>query len=137
MSNLPELLFGTGAAAAAAAAWRFLRTDAGQAFLTKLRRLAGTEVVALKEAVENLAQVVGMQGESIDWLRAELDLTRAELASAREALNNKENHLEQENEKLRCRVAELEAQVKALENILAKKSRVPAKKTVKSTGGRK
>lgn len=134
MSNLPEIMFGTGAAAAAAAAWRFLRSDAGQSLLGRLRRFAGTEVVALKEAVDNLAQVVSTQGESIDWLRGELERTRNELIEARAALSDKENHLASENEKLRNRVAELEAQVKALEAILAKKTRAPRKPT---TGGKK
>ena len=54
MNGLPEIAFGTGAAATAAAAWRFLRSDAGQSLLSKIRRFAGTEVVALKEAVDNL-----------------------------------------------------------------------------------
>lgn len=133
MSNLPEILFGTGAAAAATAAWRFLRSEAGQSVLGRLRRFAGTEVVALKEAIDNLAQVVATQGESIDWLRAELERTRGELVEARAALDDKENHLARENDKLRKRVAELEAQVRALEAALAKRTR--AKKT--TTGGTK
>lgn len=132
MSNLPEILFGTGAAAAAATAWRFLRSEAGQSLLGRLRRFAGTEVVALKEAIDNLAQVVATQGESIDWLRAELERTRNELIEARAALDDKENHLASENDKLRKRVAELEAQVKALEAALAKRTRA-----TKSTTGRK
>lgn len=134
MSNLPEILFGTGAAAAAATVWRFLRSEAGQSLLGRLRRFAGTEVVALKEAIDNLAQVVATQGESIDWLRAELERTRTELIEARAALDDKENHLASENAKLRKRVAELEAQVKALEAALAKKTRAPRKPT---TGGKK
>lgn len=132
MSNLPEILFGTGAAATAATAWRFLRSEAGQSLLGRLRRFAGTEVVALKEAIDNLAQVVATQGESIDWLRAELDRTRLELTEARAALTDKEGKLERENEKLRKRVAELEAQVKALETAFAKRTRVR-----KSTSGGK
>ena len=132
MSNLPEILFGTGAAATAATVWRFLRSEAGQSLLGRLRRFAGTEVVALKEAIDNLAQVVATQGESIDWLRAELDRTRLELTEARAALTDKEGKLERENEKLRKRVAELEAQVKALETALAKRTRVR-----KSTSGGK
>ena len=137
MTNLPEIVFGTGAAATAAAAWRFLRSDAGQSLLSKIRRFAGTEVVALKEAVENLAQVVGMQGDSIEWLRTELERTRTELVEARNALTDKETYLAQENDKLRNRVAELEAQVKALEAALSKRPRTTATKSTKSTGGSK
>lgn len=133
MSNLPEILFGTGAAATAATVWRFLRSEAGQSALARLRRFAGTEVVALKEAIDNLAQVVATQGESIDWLRAELERTRTELIEARAALDDKENHLASENAKLRKRVAELEAQVKALEAALAKRTRTRKP----TTGGRK
>lgn len=133
MSNLPEILFGTGAAATVATVWRFLRSEAGQSVLARLRRFAGTEVVALKEAIDNLAQVVATQGESIDWLRAELERTRTELIEARAALDDKENHLASENAKLRKRVAELEAQVKALEAALAK--RVRTRKP--TTGGKK
>jgi len=123
VSYLPELVTGGGIAGAVAAAWAFLRSEAGQSALTRLRRFAGTEVVALKEAIDNLAQVVATQGESIDWLRAELERTRTELVEARAALDDKENHLASENAKLRKRVAELEAQVKALEAILAKRTR--------------
>lgn len=132
MSNLPEILFGTGAAATAATVWRFLRSEAGQSALARLRRFAGTEVVALKESVDNLAQVVATQGESIDWLRAELERTRNELIEARAALDDKENHLASENAKLRKRVAELEAQVKALEAALAKRTRT--RKTTPKAG---
>jgi len=129
MSNLPELLFGTGAAASVATVWRFLRTETGRELLTKLRKFTGTEIAALKASIENLAQVVSTQGDSINWLRAELDLTRLELTVAKEALHNKESYLEDENNKLRGRVAELEAQVRALEFILSKK--VVKKPTVK------
>lgn len=134
MINLPEILFGTGAAATVAALWSFLRTEAGKTLLGRLRRFAGTEVVALKEAIDNLAQVVSMQGDSIEWLRGELERTRIELTDARIALTDKESKMESENVKLRKRVAELEAQVKALEAILAKKIRAPRKPT---TGGKK
>ena len=137
MNGLPEIAFGTGAAATAAAVWRFLRSDAGQSLLSKIRRFAGTEVSALKEAVENLAQVVGMQGDSIEWLRTELERTRTELVEARNALTDKETYLAQENDKLRNRVAELEAQVRALEAALAKRPRTTATKSTKSTGGSK
>jgi len=125
----PELATGTGATAAAvAAAWRFLRSSSGQAFLGRLRRAAVNETASLREAIDNLAQVVSSQGESIEWLRTELDRTRTELAQAREALTNKESKLEKENAALRKRIVELEGQVKALETALAARKRRPAPK---------
>lgn len=125
----PEFVTGTGATAAAvAAAWRFLRSDKGQSFLSGLRRAAINEAAGLREAIDNLAQVVSAQGESIEWLRSELDRTRTELAEARSALNNKENKLEKENASLRKRIAELEEQVKALETALAARKRRTTKK---------
>lgn len=125
----PELATGTGVAAAiAAAVWRFVRSGTGQSIVAVLRRAAVDETMGLREAIDNLAQVVTAQGESIEWLRAELDRTRIELAEAREALNSKENKLEKENAKLRQRVAELEAQVKALEAALATRKRRTATK---------
>lgn len=132
MSNLPEILTGTGAAAAAGSVWAFLRSAAGKALIARLRSSIKTESASLRAAIDNLAQVVAAQGESIDWLRSELDRTRIELTEARTALADKEGKLERENEKLRKRVAELEAQVKALEAALAKRTRVR-----KSTTGRK
>lgn len=123
MNYLPEITAGTGVAALAAAVWRFLRTESGRVFLGRLRRAAVNEAASLREAIDNLAQVVSAQGESIEWLRSELDRTRRELAEAREALTNKESKLEKENAKLRQRVAELEAQVKALETALAARKR--------------
>ena len=134
---IPEVATGTGVAAVVAAVWRFLRSEAGKSLLGKIRRFAGTEVSALKEAVENLAQVVGMQGDSIEWLSTELERTRTELVEARVALTDKETYLAQENDKLRNRVAELEAQVRALEAALAKRPRATATKSTKSTGGSK
>lgn len=134
MAYLPELVTSGGIAGAVAAVWAFLRTEAGKALLGRLRRFAGTEVVALKEAVDNLSQVVSMQGDSIEWLRGELERTRTELTEARIALTDKESKMESENVKLRKRVAELEAQVKALEAILATKTRAPRKTTIKKAG---
>lgn len=133
MQYLPELITGTGTAAAAAGAWRFLRSATGRALVEKVRGSIVKETVSLRAAIDNLSQVVAAQGESIEWLRGELENTRKELEEARSALNDKENRLEKENEKLRKRVAELEAQVKALEAALAKRTR--AKKT--TTGGTK
>lgn len=132
MQYLPELVTGTSTAAVAAATWRFLRSAAGKALVARLKTGIVTETRSLREAVENLAQVVAAQGESIEWLRTELDRTRTELQEARTALNNKESKLEKENEKLRKRVAELEAQVKALEAALASKTRRTRKTTTKA-----
>lgn len=123
MKNFPELATGTGVAAVFGAAWRFLRTEAGKAFLSRFRKSVQTEAVSLREAIDNLAQVVTAQGESIEWLRSELDRTRAELSEARKALNDKESRLEEENRQLKGRVAELEGQVKALEAALAARKR--------------
>lgn len=129
MINLPEILFGTGAAAVAAAVWGFLRSEVGQALIERLRRVSSTEVLSLKDAVDNLSQVVSTQGESISWLRAELDTTRLELIESRTALNNQENYLASENDKLRNRITELEEQVRALESALLKKSKTTNKTT--------
>ena len=134
MTYLPELVTSGGIAGTIAAVWAFLRTEAGKSLLGRLRRFAGTEVIALKEAVDNLSQVVSMQGDSLEWLRGELERTRTELTEARLALSDKESKLESENVKLRKRVAELEAQVKALEAILAKRTRAPRKTTTKKAG---
>jgi chromosome segregation ATPase len=126
----PELATGTGVTAAVVAAvWRFVRSNAGRSLLSTLRRAAVNEAAGLREAIDNLAQVVSAQGESIEWLRGELDRTRTELSEARAALSSKENKLEKENASLRKRIAELEEQVKALEAALAaKKRRTPTKK---------
>jgi chromosome segregation ATPase len=124
----PELATGTGAAAAIAAAWRLLRSDAGRAFLGRVRRAAIDEVGSLRDALDNLTQVVSSQGESIEWLRIELDRTRVELADARTALTDKESKLEKENAVLRKRIVELESQVKALEAALAARKRRTVKK---------
>ena len=123
-----ELAAGTGAAGAAGAAWRFLRSETGRRLLAGFRRTVTNEVSSLREAVDNLAGIVSAQGESIEWLRAELDRTRFELAEARSALTSKESKLEQENVTLRDRVAELEGQVKALEAALAARKRRTTKK---------
>jgi chromosome segregation ATPase len=128
MSYLPELTAGTGAAAVLAAVWRYLRSASGRALLGRLRRAAVNETASLREAIDNLAQVVSTQGESIEWLRSELDRTRVELADARAALSSKENKLEKENASLRKRIAELEEQVKALEAALAARKRRTATK---------
>jgi predicted RNase H-like nuclease (RuvC/YqgF family) len=130
MSYFTEIATGSGAAAAAVAAWRFLKSPVGGRFIAAVTRTFKRETESLREAVENLAAVVTAQGESIEWLRGELDRTRGELGEARAALANRENRLEAENEKLRKRVAELENQVKALESALALKSQPRRRKNV-------
>lgn len=135
MNSIVEIILGGGATAGAAGAvWAFLRSDSGRTLLAKIRKSVVSEATALREAIENLAQVVETQGASIEWLRQELTATRQELEEARSALNDKENRLAKENDKLRDRVAELEAQVKALEAALSKRTRAPRKV---STIGRK
>ena len=125
----PELATGTGATVAAlAAAWRFLRSESGRGVVARFFKAAVDESGSLREAIDNLSQVVSAQGESIEWLRDELDRTRLELVEARVALTAKESKLELENKKLRDRVAELEAQVKALETALAARKRRTTKK---------
>lgn len=124
-----ELVTGLTATGVAGTVFAFLRSAAGKALVARVRGAVRSEATSLRAAVDNLAQVVAAQGDSIEWLRGELATTRAELEAARAALHDKETQLEQDNEKLRARVAELEAQVKALEAALAKKTRV--KKTVK------
>ena len=131
---IPEIVTGTGLAATAALVWRLAQTEAGKALLGRIRKGVVTEARSLRDAVENLAQVVAAQGESIEWLRTELDRTRDELNEARIALNDKEGRLERDNEKLRKRVAELEAQVKALETALASKKRAPRKTNTTKAG---
>jgi phage shock protein A len=128
MSYFTEIATGTGLAAAAAAAWRYLRSESGRSVLARLRRAAIDEVGSLRDALNNLTQVVSAQGESIEWLRTELDRTRVELADARTALTDKESKLEKENAALRKRIVELESQVKALEAALAARKRRTVKK---------
>jgi predicted nuclease with TOPRIM domain len=68
----------------------------------------------IKESLSSLRLVVEAQGESIEWLRNELDRTRLELEQARDQLRQTET-LRQENVQLRARVAELESHVANLE----------------------
>jgi septal ring factor EnvC (AmiA/AmiB activator) len=79
----------------------------------------GKNVDPLREAVASLQSVVEAQGQSIDWLRSELDVARRELDMAREALK--------ENAALRHRVQELEGQVRHLEDELARRRKYTRK----------
>lgn len=71
----------------------------------------------VKDALESLKSVVAAQGESIEWLRTELDRTREELNDARRQLQETAS-LAVENAKLRIRVSELENHVSRLEDKL-------------------
>lgn len=123
MNYWPQITAGGGGAAVLAALWRFLRSSTGSKFVKSLVRGVRRDAESLREALDNLSAIVTTQGESIEWLRGELDVTRAELDVARKALADRESRLEKENDQLRTRVAELELQVKALESALAYKSR--------------
>lgn len=117
MNYLPEVVTSGGILAAVAAVWRYLRSASGKRLLSQVHfgsvRQSCEEVRA---ALETLSLVVQAQGESLEWLRQQLELSRKELA-------NEKSRLEADNSKLRKRVAELEAQVKVLESLLAKRSR--------------
>ena len=99
--------------------------DSSKSFLKKL---FGIEPGAedLREGLENLSNVVSMQGQTIDWMNAQLELYRTELTDAREKLKEMETiHIE--NTQLKSRVAELENQVKALEEELARRKKYTPK----------
>jgi uncharacterized protein (DUF3084 family) len=89
---------------------------------------------SLKESLESLSSVVHAQGESIAWLRDELEAARVELAEAKaELAEAKQAHAviadlaHEENSKLRQRVAELEEQVRHLEAELARRRKYTPK----------
>lgn len=93
-----------------------------------LRKVFGIEPGAedLRVGLENLSNVVSMQGQTIDWMNAQLELYRTELTDAREKLKEMETiHIE--NTQLKSRVAELENQVKALEDELARRKKYTPK----------
>ena len=93
-----------------------------------LRKVFGVEPGAedLRVGLENLSNVVSMQGQTIDWMNAQLELYRTELTDAREKLKEMETiHIE--NTQLKSRVAELENQVKALEDELARRKKYTPK----------
>lgn len=85
-----------------------------------LGRLLSNTMIDLEDAVRNLKTVVEAQGESIEWLRAELSSTKEELEIARLHLAKTEA-LALENAALRSRVADLEAQVHKLEEELKRR----------------
>lgn len=83
-------------------------------------RMFRAGAVDLAVVVENLKSVVEAQGESIEWLRTELDRTKEELAEAKAELRVTEDMAE-ENSKLRTRVAELEVEVAFLKEELKRR----------------
>ena len=102
-----------------------LRSPKARAVLSRLFTEAGD----IKDSLESLRSVVEAQGESIEWLRAELDRTRSELDQARDQLRHTES-LRLENAQLRTRVAELEAHVGRLEDELKRRRGGRPKKDV-------
>ena len=112
-----EVTTGGAAAAVLAAAWRFLRSEAGQRLLASIKlSTVKQSCEEVRAALETLSLVVQAQGESLEWLRQQLELARKEL-------DDEKSRLEADNAKLRKRVAELENQVKVLESLLAKRTR--------------
>jgi predicted RNase H-like nuclease (RuvC/YqgF family) len=105
-----------GGGAVVAALLAALRSPRVRALVSRLF----TEAGELKDSLESLRLVVEAQGESIEWLRTELDRTRSELDVAREQLRQTES-LRLENAQLRTRVAELEAHVGRLEEELKRR----------------
>ena len=99
-----------GGGAAVAAALTALRSKRVRIALGRLL----SDASGIERSLSSLQKVVEAQGESIDWLRGELDLTRRALDEARSRLQETEN-LAIENVKLRARVAELELHVARLE----------------------
>ena len=94
-----------------------------------LRKLFNIEpgITDLKDAFDNMSNIVYSQGTAIDWLTSSLVSYREELAEAKEQLKAMEE-VQKENINLRVRVAELEAQVKALEEELARRKKYTPKK---------
>jgi septal ring factor EnvC (AmiA/AmiB activator) len=127
-----EIITSGGVAAAVAAIWRFLRTDAGRRVLASFKLPSARQSCEeVRSALETLSQVVKAQGESLEWLRSEL-------SKARQELEDEKSRLEADNVKLRKRVAELEAQVKVLEGMLAARKRnVTSNVVTKSTRRKK
>lgn len=102
-----------GGGVAVAAALTALRSKKVRAVLSRLL----TDTNRFEGPLDSLRLVVEAQGESIEWLRSELDVTRVELSKARQRLNDTEGFVE-ENAKLRARVFELELHVARLEGEL-------------------
>lgn len=92
-------------------------------------RVIANAMVDIEDTVRGLKTVVEAQGESIEWLRSELDSTKRELLEAREQLQKTEA-LAAENAQLRSRVAELEAHVLRLEDELKRRRGGRPKKEV-------
>lgn len=82
---------------------------------------------SLKTAIDNLSSVVEAQGESIEWLRTELDRKNEELERMRKQLLATSS-LAEENISLRKRVSELEEEVGALKEQLERRKKYTPKK---------
>lgn len=122
-----DTIFGVGAGGGLVGALMALaRSPKVRAAISRLFRASAVDLAA---AVESLKSVVEAQGESIEWLRAELDRTKEELAEARSELRATEDVVE-ENSKLRARVAELEIEVAYLKEELKRRRGGRPKKEV-------
>ena len=114
----------------------YLRSKNGRTkVLSWAKRLFNLDITSedLRNAVDNLGNVVNTQGASIDWLTqqqefliGQLETAKAELIESREKLKELEA-LHIENTKLKTRVQELEHQVNALETELARRKKFTPK----------
>ena len=81
----------------------------------------------IQSALDNIIKVVNAQGESIEWLRSELEITKQHLENARDALKKRDDELQMENGKLKSRITELETQVNALQDELNRRKKYTRK----------
>ena len=111
------------------AVFAYLRSSKGSFFIKNIiSSFTGEKTAAeIHSALDNLTKVVSAQGESIEWLRSELELTKEQLLEAREALRIREDELQSENSKLKSRIAELETQVNALQDELNRRKKYTRK----------
>jgi ABC-type phosphate transport system auxiliary subunit len=121
--------FVLAAMASIGAVFAYLRSSKGSAFIKNIISVFTGEKTAteIHSALDSLAKVVSAQGESIEWLRNELELTKEQLMEAREALKIREDELQAENSKLKSRIAELETQVNALQDELNRRKKYTRK----------
>jgi septal ring factor EnvC (AmiA/AmiB activator) len=117
------------AAATVGGVFAYLRSSKGSNVLKSIIHVFSGEKPDenIQSALDNLIKVVNAQGESIEWLRSELEVTKKELQEAREALKKREDELQLENSQLKLRIAELENQVKALEEELNRRKKYTRK----------
>lgn len=107
----------------------YLRSSKGSAIVRAFTQIftGSRDNDYITAALNNLAKVVDAQGESIEWLRSELELTKQQLQESREALKKREDELQNENSNLKSRIAELENQVQALEQELNRRKKYTRK----------